>query len=174
MSGFWKISKQFVNRMLLPENIFKDIVNFTPLISIDLIVKRPDNAILVGKRNNRPAKGMWFVPGGRVFKNETLEIAYSRIVRDELGIDVEKKTNSRFNGVYEHFYDDSYLDTNISTHYIVLAYEINLMDELGFLPAYQHSEYEWLQVKDLVKSKDVHFYTKNYFNESAKADSFSL
>ena len=67
----------------------------------------------------------------------------------------------RFVGVFEHFYDDSiYQDT--STHYVNLAYEIELEETLN-LPTEQHNEYQWLTIDELLKSKQVHKYVKDYF-----------
>ncbi|EIB9633284.1 GDP-mannose mannosyl hydrolase, partial [Escherichia coli] len=50
--------------MFLDDNAFKNIIRNTPLISIDLIIQNEKDEYLVGKRNNRPARGFWFVPGG--------------------------------------------------------------------------------------------------------------
>jgi colanic acid biosynthesis protein WcaH len=58
---------------------FIEVLDRTPLIAIDLIIKDEKNRILLGKRTNEPAKGMWFVPGGRIFKNESIEEAFKRI-----------------------------------------------------------------------------------------------
>jgi colanic acid biosynthesis protein WcaH len=35
-------------------------------VSIDLIVRDADGRVLLGLRNNRPARDWWFVPGGIV------------------------------------------------------------------------------------------------------------
>ena len=40
---------------MLSEQTFKTIVDWTLLISLDLIVRDPKNNILLGKRVNRPA-----------------------------------------------------------------------------------------------------------------------
>ncbi len=69
----------------LEETVFSQVVASTPLISIDLILKSPDNLILLGERLNKPAQGFWFVPGGRVYKNESLDNAFVRITESELG-----------------------------------------------------------------------------------------
>lgn len=52
--------------MLGPE-IFKIIVENTPLVSIDLCIIS-DSQILLGKRNSQPLRGMWFTPRGADFK----------------------------------------------------------------------------------------------------------
>jgi len=68
-----------------------EIIEATPLVSIDLVIRNPSNKVLLGKRNNRPAMGYWFVPGGRIFKNETINQALKRISEVELGQDLSTK-----------------------------------------------------------------------------------
>jgi len=50
---------------MLDDQIFKTVINSTPLISIDLLVKK-DNKILLGRHINKPAQGYLFSIGGRV------------------------------------------------------------------------------------------------------------
>ena len=54
---------------LEPED-FNNVVRLSPLVAIDMIVRSPDGRVLVACRNNEPAKGRFFVPGGRITKNE--------------------------------------------------------------------------------------------------------
>ena len=145
---------------MLDNQTFKTVINSTPLISIDLLVKK-DNKILLGKRINKPAQGYLFSIGGRVYKNETIDIAMMRIAKNELNI--ELKLTPRFIGVFEHFYDDS-IYHGLSTHYVNLAYEIEIQETLN-LPTEQHSEYQWLTIDELLKSNQVHKYVKDYFKD---------
>ena len=144
---------------MLDDQTFETVISSTPLISIDLLVKK-DNKILLGKRINKPAQGCLFSIGGRVYKNETIESAMMRIAKNELNI--ELKLTPRFIGVFEHFYDDS-IYQDISTHYVDLAYEIEIEETLN-LPNEQHNEYQWLTIDELLESKQVHKYVKDYFN----------
>jgi colanic acid biosynthesis protein WcaH len=82
-----------------------------------------------------------------------------RIAKNELNI--ELKSMPRFIGVFEHFYDDSIYE-NISTHYVNLAYEVEAQEVLN-LPVEQHNEYQWLTIDELLQSKQVHKYVKDYF-----------
>ena len=50
----------------LASKTFQTIIGATPLVSIDLIVKKAKGEVLLGYRTNRPAQGDWFVPGGWV------------------------------------------------------------------------------------------------------------
>ena len=146
---------------MLDDQTFKTVIVSTPLISIDLLVKK-DNKILLGKRINKPAQGYLFSIGGRVYKNESIQQATARIAKTELNI--ELKLTPKFIGVYEHFYDDG-IYKDISTHYINLAYEVDINNEMLNLPTEQHNEYQWLSIDELLKSKQVHKYVKDYFRK---------
>jgi colanic acid biosynthesis protein WcaH len=144
---------------MLDDQTFKTVINSTPLISIDLLVKK-DNKILLGKRINKPAQGYLFSIGGRVHKNESIQQATARIAKDELNISL--KLTPSFIGVFEHFYDDG-IYKDVSTHYINLAYEVDINNEILNLPNDQHNEYQWLSIDELLSSKQVHKYVKDYF-----------
>lgn len=146
--------------MLLSQEIFASVVKNTPLISIDLIVKNSMGQILLGKRVNEPACGFWFVPGGRIFKDETLDNAFARTVKEELNRVFYRK-DALFQGVYEHFYENNFFNNGFTTHYIVLAHRIELNDTP--LLNNQHSDYRWFEIEDLLVREDVHTYTKDYF-----------
>ena len=55
---------------MLNDTDFLHIVDATPLVSIDLVLRNERDEVLLGQRKNRPAQGIWFVPGGRIRKNE--------------------------------------------------------------------------------------------------------
>ena len=146
--------------MFLGKNDFSSVIKNTPLISIDLIVKNSKEEVLLGKRINEPAKGSWFVPGGRIFKDETLDEAFSRIAREELGLDLQRD-KSKFYGIYEHFYENSVFSDDFGTHYVVLAHEFITNDDLRLND--QHEEYRWFGMDEILNTKEIHKYTKNYF-----------
>jgi colanic acid biosynthesis protein WcaH len=143
---------------MLDDTTFKTIIDSVPLISIDILLKK-DNKFLLGRRVNKPAQGYFFSTGGKINKNESIDNAMSRIAKNELNI--ELNTTLKFIGVFEHFYDDSIYD-NISTHYVNLAYEYQV-EEIIDLPNEQHSEYKWFTIGELLESKQVHKYVKDYF-----------
>jgi colanic acid biosynthesis protein WcaH len=144
---------------------FKEVVRNTPLISIDFIIENPIGEILLGWRVNPPAKEYWFVPGGRILKNEKFEGAFHRIALTETGLDL-KISDTIFLGIYEHIYPDENFSGNQSfgTHYIVLAYMLKLTSPLTTLPKDQHTEYWWASLDELLEDANVHENVKNYFN----------
>ena len=146
--------------MLSKEN-FTQIIRNTPLVSIDLIIKNEKSQILLGKRVNEPAKNEWFVPGGRIFKDETLENAFMRTTVSEIGISFSKK-EAEFYGLYEHFYQNNVFDNEYSTHYIVLAHQLQVKEKDVVLNN-QHEAYRWFNIEEILKNNQVNQYTKDYF-----------
>ncbi|WP_347989926.1 GDP-mannose mannosyl hydrolase [Methylomonas sp. AM2-LC] len=133
---------------MLNKDDFLEVVNLTPLVSIDLVVSNADNAILMGKRVNEPAAGYWFVPGGRIFKGESLEQAFQRITATELGMTLTIDKGQLI-GAFTHLYDTNFAHApGISTHYVVLAYRLHLTIDPLSLPPQQHQEYQLFKQSD--------------------------
>lgn len=147
--------------MFLDDATFTRVLASTPLVSVDLIVQNQHGQFLVGKRTNKPAQGYWFVPGGRIQKNESIASAFQRLTLAELG-EVYPLSCTTPLGTYEHFYDDSVFGDSISTHYIVIAYSIQV-ERLNHLPTEQHSLYRWMSIEELRADCGVHQHTKAYF-----------
>lgn len=147
--------------MDLSNTDFAQLIASAPLVSIDLIVRDDLGNVLLGYRRNRPAQNYWFVPGGRVRKNESLRDALSRIANMELGTALPV---ARFLGPFEHFYDDNFFDIpELSTHYIVMAFECTLPKDGSFKCDKQHSVLQWWSIESLLLSEQVHQNTKAYF-----------
>lgn len=153
--------------MWLNSSDFEKVVASAPLVSIDLIIINGSEEILLGQRINRPAKGYWFVPGGRIMKNESLDTAFKRISKNELGHDFDRR-QARLLGVYEHFYEDSVFgpaSVAPETHYVVLGYLLMLPrnSDLNF-PQDQHNAFCWWNCSDMRNSDDVHSNTLAYLD----------
>ncbi|ELY77561.1 NUDIX domain-containing protein [Natrinema gari] len=106
----------------IPPSEWQAIVENVPLVSVDIVVER-DGGILLGKRENEPAKGEWFVPGGTLLKNEARTEAAHRVAKEELG---EPVVIGECLGTYEHFYDISEIEGVDSKHYVATAYRCHL------------------------------------------------
>lgn len=115
-------------------------------------------------RNNRPAKGFCFVPGGRVQKNERLDDAFKRLSAQELGKVVERR-QARLLDVYEHLYEDCVFGGDISTHYVVLGFYIKLQQSDLKLPKEeQHKRYQWFSNSEILADPKVHENTSAYLS----------
>lgn len=147
----------------IPPDEFAEVIRLTPLVAIDLVVRSPDGRVLVGRRLNEPAKGVFFVPGSRITKNETRAAAFERITREELGTALSI-CRARFLGAFEHIYPTNRFELpGFGTHYLTLAYELPLSPDELLLPNDQHGEYLWMLPNEVLSSPGVHDNTKAYF-----------
>lgn len=149
----------------LPESDWLGVIENAPLVAIDLIVTDYDHRVLLGKRLNAPAKGYWFTPGSAIRKNETLEAAFSRCLKEELNASTTHRRSDFPLNVYEHIYKDNFKHDGFGTHYVVLAHRVNISDlsSSNFDSFSQHSDYKWWDLDDLMNSPDVHENVKDYF-----------
>ena len=144
----------------LSKETFSIIIEHAPLISIDLCIVL-NGKILLGKRNNPPAKDFYFTPGGRVYKNEPWQDAAKRIAHDELGLQI-LVSELQLMGMWDHFYTDSIINDDISTHYVNIPHYIELTRLPVFSADTQHSELSWFELSSCFNNKMIHPYTQNY------------
>jgi colanic acid biosynthesis protein WcaH len=147
--------------MFLDKEIFTTVLQSTPLVALDFIVYNTEGKVLLGQRLNRPAQGYWFVPGGRIYKNEAIAAAFSRLTLAELGQQFVY-SQAQLLGIYDHFYTDSVFGEGISTHYVVAAHQFTVQ-QLEHLPEVQHDSYAWFDREQLLLNDLVHPNTKAYF-----------
>ncbi|WP_082224230.1 NUDIX domain-containing protein [Halorubrum sp. T3] len=107
----------------ISEEDWNTIVANSPIVSVDLLVRYKDG-LLFGKRTNKPAKGYWFLPGGRVQKGETRCEAVDRIAKEELGLSVEIVESL---GAFEHIYETSDVDSVATKHYLANGYVVDVI-----------------------------------------------
>ena len=139
------------------------VIRLAPLVAIDLIIRDRVDRVLLGLRNNEPAKGYFFVPGGIILKDEPLAEAFDRITRSETNLSIRIQ-DAELLGAFDHFYTTNRSgEPGYGTRYISLAHEIKLPDTSGLARDAQHSEYRWWSVPDLLASDKVHVNTKQYF-----------
>jgi colanic acid biosynthesis protein WcaH len=146
---------------------FQTVVFLAPLVSVDLVLVRGAKEVLLGLRTNRPAQGCWFVPGGRIYKNERIDAALVRVADKELGLGaqlVSRQLSCRLLGVFEQFYDDCFSGAKgITTHYVSMAHVVPVHAEFCLPTAdEQHVMLRWWPIADALVSPDVHQYCKEY------------
>ena len=140
---------------------FTSACNVLPLVSIDFVVYAKTGRVLLGLRNNAPAQGFWFTPGGRIRKNEAHAEAMRRVAISELG-DPLLVVNAQLMGVWDHFYEDSAFSEQVSTHYVNLPYFVRVEKE--FEPPFeaQHMNWSWVKVAEAVEDVAIHSYARAY------------
>lgn len=156
---------------MLDRQAFLSVVDRTPLVAVDFILVRDSREVLLGLRKNRPAKDFWFVPGGRIFKNEKIADALIRVSGSELGLGEEIRHGEllpRSIGCFEHFYPDCFAEEpRISTHYVVLAHMVDVPPDFNLpLADAQHAQFRWWPIDEAIAAEDVHPYTKDYLGSA--------
>lgn len=149
-----------------PIDIFQKTVQYFPTVSINLVIQNDAGEFLFVKRKNNPAKGLFWVPGGRILAGETLAVGATRILHEETGIDTKIDT------VPHTFFEEIFSTANFDesdrslyppevhhVHYLATAVYIRVHKNEHITLDHQSSEYLW--------SKDIpnnHQYLKQYFD----------
>src|SRR3990167_6746333 len=95
-----------------------------PLLCVDGILGSPGTGpckFLLVQRRFPPFQGEWWPPGGRVFKGETLEHAFRRVMWEEVGVRIGRDIH--FAGVYELRYAQADSDAPGGRHTVSVVFE---------------------------------------------------
>jgi colanic acid biosynthesis protein WcaH len=116
------------------------IVEVIPIVCVDLLIIN-DNKCLLLKRENEPAKGQYWFPGGRIRKNETIEQAALRIAKEETNLNchfVEKLC------VEETIFEKAG-NLNSNVHTVNICCKLTIASMTDILKTDQfHSEFKWI------------------------------
>ena len=111
---------------MIPRKEYEKILENMPIPCVDLVIHK-DGKILLVKRKNKPMKDEWWVPGGRILKNETLREAIPRKAREELGFDVEVEKEL---GTYDNLFEDSaFENVKTGTHTVGVTFIVKPKDK---------------------------------------------
>ncbi|MCG3209168.1 MAG: GDP-mannose mannosyl hydrolase [Anaerolineae bacterium] len=70
----------------IPASLYHQILERLPIACVDIAIVA-GGAVLLVKRKDQPARGQWWVPGGRVLKGEMMKETAVRKAREEVGIE---------------------------------------------------------------------------------------
>jgi len=134
----------------ISSSLYELILEVLPIASVEAIISK-DNSLLFLRRENSPAKGQWWFPGGRIRKGETLEETLIREVKEETGLQV---IESKLVNVYSRIFDEQ--------HDISIAYFCKCKPDIIKLDN-EHSEYKYY--KKPPKNQKPHNKQPNYPQE---------
>ncbi|MGI6524641.1 MAG: NUDIX domain-containing protein [Bdellovibrionota bacterium] len=69
----------------IPDDLYQKILENVPIACVDIAIVA-NGAVLLVQRKDAPARGEWWVPGGRVLKGEMLRETALRKAKEEVGI----------------------------------------------------------------------------------------
>jgi len=141
----------------IPEDIFAEFIKHMPQVCVEIILET-QQGYLLAKRDITPP--VWFWPGSRLYKGETLPDAAHRIAAEELGIEITIEDQY---GPYAHFWEESSIEGSPSRHTVTPvfhvtptndAYDIQLND--------QHTDYRFITELE----PDMHPYVRQYLTDN--------
>lgn len=126
----------------IPEEQYKYILENIAIPCVDIVTYSKGKVLLI-KRTTEPAKGLWWVQGGRIKKGETVEQAALRKLKEETGLtgDIERKV-----GFYETIFDKGpFSDLKTGVHTVNVVFLIRIAGENPKIKLDKTSlEYKWI------------------------------
>lgn len=125
-----EITRQAIISTIAPD-LYTQVHALLPIACVDIVLLTPDNGFLLVKRKMKPAQGQWWLVGGRVYKNETLEEAARRKVREEIGIELNRADHQlqKIGGGYETIFLEEPFGHGKGTHTINTCFLARLAKE---------------------------------------------
>ena len=144
----------------LDSQLYQLIHNNLPIVCVDVVIKTPDNGFLMVKRKEEPAKGEWWLVGGRVFKNESLVSAAKRKVFEETSLTIESL--EKIVDGYELFFDKDPFNHNNGTHTVSTCFLSDVRNQSAIRLDKYHSKFKVFSHYN----EDWHPYLKNCFKNA--------
>ncbi len=142
----------------IPESLYKEILKNIPICCVDLVIQSEKGVLLV-YRKNEPAKNTWWLPGGRIIKNEKMEDAVLRKAFEETGLKVQIKNKI---GVYETLFDKNpFNDPSFGAHSVNICFLVEALNQEVKLDN-QSSEFRWINEIE----NNLPDYVKKVINDS--------
>jgi len=145
--------------MFIEKNLYKQIVTYCPIPTVDIIFINEQHQILLCLRNNAPLKEVYYIPWGRIYKNETYYDALKRKSKEEVSLDIDVN-KLRFVKVYDDIFDNSAF-WEVWEHCITLTffYPLTRNEEKNIkIWDTQHTEYKFFDIHeeglhDMIKTR---------------------
>ena len=108
-----------MEKKLLSAERYAEIVRDVPILCVDLIIVGPFNKFLLVERKNEPMAGQFWIPGGRVMRDEPIQAAAIRLAREEVGLELD---SIKLHGIYEEVFEKSAANPATGIHTLSAVY----------------------------------------------------
>lgn len=145
----------------IPSESYKFILENMAIVCVDVAIYNHKHELLLIKRRNEPARGQFWLPGGRIYKGEVRRNAAIRKVHQECGIVVDFLVELFTS---ETIFEDG--PDGIPVHSVNTVYFTMIKDTDIKLDS-QASEFAWLSPADWLLG-DIHPYVAQAVRESSR------
>ncbi len=113
-------------KKILDSSLYKIIHQNMPIFCVDVVLKTTDRGFLMIQRKEEPAKDKWWLPGGRVLRNESLVSAARRKVLEETNLRL--KSLDKIVDGYELQFNEDPFGHGRGTHSICTCFSAEVID----------------------------------------------
>lgn len=131
--------------MYIEETLYKQIMETSIIPTVDLLLMY-NNQIFLTKRTNNPLKDVYYFPGWRRNKLESLNSAIVRKAKEELDLDIDLSRVQYLN-TYDDIFPDSMFE-GVQSHCYTVSYIYQLVDhefDAIHLDS-QHSDFKFFDI----------------------------
>ncbi|MGV8142501.1 MAG: NUDIX domain-containing protein [Candidatus Pacearchaeota archaeon] len=132
--------------IIIPSKEYSKILEYVPLACVDVVIVKNKKVLLIQRNASGSFENEWWLPGGRIYKNEGLNDAVHRKVFEETGL---KVTIKRQLGSYEAFdKKTSQEGVKSGTHTIATVFigELEGIERIKLDKS--HNNYKWVTAID--------------------------
>ena len=130
--------------IIIPSKEYSRILEYVPLACVDVVIVKNKKVLLIQRNASGSFKNQWWLPGGRIHKNESLKDAVHRKVFEETGLRVTIKHQL---GSYEAFdKKTSQEGVKSGTHTIATVFIVELVGSDEIKLDKSHNGYKWVEV----------------------------
>lgn len=135
--------------MNIPTNIYRKIIEYIAVPTVDFIFLNQNKEILLWLRNNAPLKWVYYLPWWRIQKWETIIEAAKRKAKEEININIDQD-RLKFIGVYDDIFKDSIFN-DLSAHYLpcTFLYYISEDEQKEIQPDNQHDNIKFFSYNEI-------------------------
>ena len=134
-----------IETRFLGRKFYKEAVESLPIVCVDIFLfNSQDKTYLLVKRKDPPAKGLWWVPGGRLYKGEGFNNCCKRKCWEEAGLDVQPL---KILGFAATIFPDSAWNTQTHTVNVFMLAKITNCDKIELDNTCENHKWENIAIK---------------------------
>lgn len=134
--------------MRITSDLYNEILKCMPISCVDLLIVNNAGDILLVKRQNEPAKDLWWFPGGRVYYKETRRDAAIRKLKEECNL---AATEIRELGTFDVILENNM--THSAVHGITTLFFMKVDRDDAVKLDYQSRDADWRTRNEWCKEK---------------------